>query len=213
MFPTIYGVALQGLGEDTKFGAAGLVMAILGGALMPLVQGASWTRRARRGLHRARRLPGLRDAATRCSTSAPAATAAQLVTEGAHLSPPEERELSCRSVAGVSGTCPAARRAGLPPCSASASPRCGDDEERVTARAHHQAGDQPVLRDDEGGRAEDRRRRQRRAAHRDGARATSTTRARWRRVEDMTARGEGHPHHAADSRPSCPRSRRRAARA
>ena len=40
MFPTIYGIALQGLGEDTKFGAAGLVMAILGGALMPLVHGA-----------------------------------------------------------------------------------------------------------------------------------------------------------------------------
>lgn len=40
MFPTIYGVALQGLGEDTKFGAAGLVMAILGGALMPMLQGA-----------------------------------------------------------------------------------------------------------------------------------------------------------------------------
>jgi MFS transporter, FHS family, L-fucose permease len=39
MFPTIYGVALRGLGEDTKFGAAGLVMAILGGALMPLLQG------------------------------------------------------------------------------------------------------------------------------------------------------------------------------
>jgi FHS family L-fucose permease-like MFS transporter len=39
MFPTIYGVALQGLGEDTKFGAAGLVMAILGGAVMPLVHG------------------------------------------------------------------------------------------------------------------------------------------------------------------------------
>ncbi|WP_036477804.1 L-fucose:H+ symporter permease [Myxosarcina sp. GI1] len=39
MFPTIYGVALYGLGEDTKFGAAGLVMAILGGAVMPLVQG------------------------------------------------------------------------------------------------------------------------------------------------------------------------------
>lgn len=37
MFPTIYGVALQGLGEDTKFGAAGLVMAILGGALIPLI--------------------------------------------------------------------------------------------------------------------------------------------------------------------------------
>lgn len=41
MFPTIYGIALQGLGEDTKFGAAGLVMAILGGALMPLVHGAT----------------------------------------------------------------------------------------------------------------------------------------------------------------------------
>ena len=40
MFPTIYGVALQGLGEDSKFGAAGLVMAILGGALLPLVQGS-----------------------------------------------------------------------------------------------------------------------------------------------------------------------------
>lgn len=39
MFPTIYGIALHGLGEDTKFGAAGLVMAILGGALMPLVHG------------------------------------------------------------------------------------------------------------------------------------------------------------------------------
>jgi MFS transporter, FHS family, L-fucose permease len=40
MFPTIYGLALQGLGEDAKFGAAGLVMAILGGAIMPMVQGA-----------------------------------------------------------------------------------------------------------------------------------------------------------------------------
>ncbi|WP_028047581.1 L-fucose:H+ symporter permease [Cellulomonas sp. URHE0023] len=39
MFPTIYGVALQGLGRDTKFGAAGLVMAILGGALLPPVMG------------------------------------------------------------------------------------------------------------------------------------------------------------------------------
>ncbi len=37
MFPTIYGVSLQGLGGDTKFGAAGLVMAILGGALLPIV--------------------------------------------------------------------------------------------------------------------------------------------------------------------------------
>lgn len=38
LFPTIYGIALEGLGEDTKFGAAGLVMAIVGGATMPLVQ-------------------------------------------------------------------------------------------------------------------------------------------------------------------------------
>ena len=45
MFPTIYGVALRGLGPATKFGAAGLVMAIVGGALMPLVQGKiiDWT--------------------------------------------------------------------------------------------------------------------------------------------------------------------------
>ncbi|MFS4437933.1 L-fucose:H+ symporter permease [Paracoccaceae bacterium GXU_MW_L88] len=41
MFPTIYGIALHGLGEDTKFGSAGLVMAILGGALMPMVHGAT----------------------------------------------------------------------------------------------------------------------------------------------------------------------------
>ncbi|WP_257210522.1 L-fucose:H+ symporter permease [Actinomyces ruminis] len=39
MFPTIYGVALSGLGDATKFGAAGLVMAIVGGAIMPMVQG------------------------------------------------------------------------------------------------------------------------------------------------------------------------------
>lgn len=37
MFPTIYGVALEGMGEDAKFGAAGLVMAILGGAILPLL--------------------------------------------------------------------------------------------------------------------------------------------------------------------------------
>ena len=38
MFPTIYGIALQGLGEDAKFGAAGLIMAILGGSVLPTVQ-------------------------------------------------------------------------------------------------------------------------------------------------------------------------------
>jgi FHS family L-fucose permease-like MFS transporter len=40
MFPTIYGLALQGLGEDAKFGSAGLVMAILGGAILPMVHAA-----------------------------------------------------------------------------------------------------------------------------------------------------------------------------
>jgi len=40
MFPTIYGIALQGLGEDAKFGAAGLIMAILGGSVLPPIQGA-----------------------------------------------------------------------------------------------------------------------------------------------------------------------------
>ncbi len=39
MFPTIYGIALHGLGEDSTLGAAGLVMAIVGGALMPPLQG------------------------------------------------------------------------------------------------------------------------------------------------------------------------------
>ena len=40
MFPTIYGIALEGVGEDATLGAAGLVMAIVGGALMPPLQGA-----------------------------------------------------------------------------------------------------------------------------------------------------------------------------
>ena len=40
MFPTIYGIALKGLGEDAKFGAAGLIMAILGGSIMPPLQAA-----------------------------------------------------------------------------------------------------------------------------------------------------------------------------
>lgn len=40
MFPTIYGIALKGLKEEeAKIGAAGLVMAIVGGALMPQLQG------------------------------------------------------------------------------------------------------------------------------------------------------------------------------
>ena len=38
MFPTIYGIALTGLGEDAKLGSAGLIMAILGGSILPLLQ-------------------------------------------------------------------------------------------------------------------------------------------------------------------------------
>ncbi len=37
MFPTIYGIALRDLGADSKLGAAGLVMSILGGAAIPPV--------------------------------------------------------------------------------------------------------------------------------------------------------------------------------
>ncbi len=39
MFPTIYGISLRGLGEDTKIGASGLIMAILGGAVLTAIQG------------------------------------------------------------------------------------------------------------------------------------------------------------------------------
>jgi FHS family L-fucose permease-like MFS transporter len=38
MFPTIYGIALKGLGDDAKLGAAGLIMAIGGGSVMPPLQ-------------------------------------------------------------------------------------------------------------------------------------------------------------------------------
>ena len=38
MFPTIYGIALKGLGDDAKLGAAGLIMAIGGGCIMPPLQ-------------------------------------------------------------------------------------------------------------------------------------------------------------------------------
>ena len=39
MFPTIFGLGSRGLGEGTKLGASGLIMAILGGALLTLLQG------------------------------------------------------------------------------------------------------------------------------------------------------------------------------
>ena len=38
MFPTIYGIALGNVHEDTELGSAGLIMAILGGSLLPAVQ-------------------------------------------------------------------------------------------------------------------------------------------------------------------------------
>jgi len=38
MFPTIYGIALRGMGEDAKFGAAGLIMSIVGGTFLPKFQ-------------------------------------------------------------------------------------------------------------------------------------------------------------------------------
>ena len=40
MFPTIYGIALNRLGDDAKFGSAGLIMAILGGSVLPPLQAA-----------------------------------------------------------------------------------------------------------------------------------------------------------------------------
>ena len=40
MFPTIYGIALEGLRDDAKLGAAGLIFAIGGGCLMTPMQGA-----------------------------------------------------------------------------------------------------------------------------------------------------------------------------
>lgn len=39
MFPTIYGLGVRGLGDDTKIGGSGMVMAIAGAALLTQVQG------------------------------------------------------------------------------------------------------------------------------------------------------------------------------
>jgi FHS family L-fucose permease-like MFS transporter len=75
MFPTIYGVALHGLGDDAKFGAAGLVMAILGGPCCRWSRAWSWTpSEAPRWATpcRARASPSSRP--TRCSTSGPPGT-------------------------------------------------------------------------------------------------------------------------------------------
>ena len=39
MFPTIYGMGIKGLGEDTKLGGAGMIMAIAGAAVLTQIQG------------------------------------------------------------------------------------------------------------------------------------------------------------------------------
>jgi FHS family L-fucose permease-like MFS transporter len=39
MFPTIYGLGVRGLGNDTKIGGSGMIMAILGGAVVTALQG------------------------------------------------------------------------------------------------------------------------------------------------------------------------------
>lgn len=39
MFPTIFGLASKGLGEDTKLGSSGLIMAVGGGAAFPAMMG------------------------------------------------------------------------------------------------------------------------------------------------------------------------------
>jgi FHS family L-fucose permease-like MFS transporter len=38
MFPTIYGIALGDVQDDAEVGSAGLIMAILGGSLLPALQ-------------------------------------------------------------------------------------------------------------------------------------------------------------------------------
>ena len=40
MFPTIYGIALHGVGDNVKYAGAGLIMAILGGSVFPPLQAA-----------------------------------------------------------------------------------------------------------------------------------------------------------------------------
>ena len=40
MFPTIYGTALRGVGDNVKVGGAGLIMSIIGGSVFPPLQAA-----------------------------------------------------------------------------------------------------------------------------------------------------------------------------
>ena len=221
MFPTIYGVALRGLGEDAKFGAAGLVMAILGGAIVTPIMGLVMdTAGHRAGVRRARSLPGLRRALRVVRPPhRPGGWAARgrrrplgLRTSNDGLESSGEERIGCRTVAGITGTGPGCLLARAPPPrSASAWLACGDDEEQDHRRPDHQAGHEPVLRR----RSRTSRRRRR------GTRTSSC----WSRREERRrqrepgggARGhdragsEGHPHHPRQlERRSCPRSRRRA---
>jgi len=56
MFPTIFGLGVNGLGEDTKMGGAGMVMAIAGAALLTQIQGYVSDKI---GIHNAYWVPGL----------------------------------------------------------------------------------------------------------------------------------------------------------
>ena len=39
MFPTIFGLGIEGLGKDTKIGSSLLIMSIIGGAIFPYIMG------------------------------------------------------------------------------------------------------------------------------------------------------------------------------
>ena len=39
MFPTIYGMGIEGLGDDTKLGGSGMVMAIAGASVLTQIMG------------------------------------------------------------------------------------------------------------------------------------------------------------------------------
>jgi FHS family L-fucose permease-like MFS transporter len=39
MFPTIYGIALRGMGDEAKLASSGLILAIGGGSIFPWLQG------------------------------------------------------------------------------------------------------------------------------------------------------------------------------
>jgi FHS family L-fucose permease-like MFS transporter len=39
MFPTIFSLGIKGLGKDTEYGSSLIVMAIVGGAVLPLIFG------------------------------------------------------------------------------------------------------------------------------------------------------------------------------